>query len=417
MSSTSPASLRRLWEMFSSPHGLGVIWGQLSYPVLSFFILTLVSVNIGEAQYNLFMLLYSAALVAGVFSDFGLRTAVTSEVRRLHGDQLRGYLSQVYGYKLAVSVALGLVFLLYCILIEGLSLGAGLAFSLVAANSYVADPGVQALRGQGRGQWEFLAVGLDRGLLLILLATCYMWATVDLDIAVWLMALCGLLRLGFTLWLVRRLVSPFGLACSPASLRQVVRDKVPYGLSLLLFLLFSRLPVLLAPRLGLGGFSGIVAIVLTIEQTFMMLPTAVFNIFMPKMRSDKGELLEAGKLFPTSMRLSLAGGLAGTLAVVVLAPFLLGMFGQSYLVYVGWLRLAALGIPLACLNQMIRFLAISSQVKKELILVLLAANLFLGVGLLLGVHWFDALGLIIAYLCGEVLLLGLYLGFVRRALK
>ncbi len=398
---------------FLTKHALGIAWSQAGNRVARLVAALLVFRVLDADGANRFMWLFSAAMVASVLSDFGLRNTVYARVGRLDRDQLRTYLGEVYGWKLTASLGILILFPAYIHWIHDEPWLVAFLAALLSVNLFVSDPGVQILRGVVLGHLEFVVFVVDSLLPLVFMLALWFfgWDSLALVVAVW--ALTSVMRSVLTFALVKRYVSEFSFCRSPSRLRALVADKTAAGVVLLIFMLHLRFPVLAAPYLGIEEQTGLIAALLMILQSFQIIPGVVSNVLIPLLyKDDRGA--DVSKLVAPCLALNVvAGGVVAVVLFFLAAPILM-LLDPNLAAGAHLLRLSVLSLPFVCANQMLRLLAIAVELKTVLV-VSMGSSVLASIAMITSLSLsHGARGAIIGYILSEVLLFAVLCVLVTR---
>jgi len=372
---------------FLTPHALGTLWGGTFLPLSGLFCAILLVRVLDSNNANAFFLMLSAAVVLNVFSDFGQRNTIYTDVAGLRDEPLREYIRSTYVRRFALGLAVfgmavGLAYVLHVN-----TLLTTILFAIMAANSYVADPGIKILCGKSLGYLEVPLSAIDRVLVLAGLLTMLLIGSASLDLVLGLYVVAGLLRFIGAATAVRRKIlgqessdsvssrvktSASSKAChnQPMGFR---RNHFWAGILLLVTLLNLRLPVLVLPLVNLEHHAAHMGILMALCQSVLFVPTVVSRVWFPQiLQSTNGTrqlqaLLTSQMLFKC-LALCLAAGLLATIVLCTFAPHILKILHPSYAARPELLRLAAIAIPLLCAGQIGRLLATSAGVARNLFL-------------------------------------------------
>ena len=216
----------------------------------------------------------------------------------------------------------------------------------------------------------------------------------------------GLIRLALGLYFVQRRVVRLELPLPGIDLQQVFVHRLAPGLVLLFSVLRLKLPVLLAPHIGLSSDVALIAVILSLPQVLITVPTLISRVVFPfafraHSRSPDDEGLQ---LRQTASGSILAGSLIGVLAAGILwylAPSVLRLIRPQFQEYQHLLRIAVLSIPFTCMNHSIRLYATAGSEANR---VLWSGGLGLGASLIAIVGFSQLYGLtgaVIGYVLSE----------------
>jgi len=418
---------------FLTRHALGTLWGQIFVPASNLLCALLLVRILHASDANLFFLLLSMALVASVFSDFGQRSTIYTDVAGLRGASLGSYIFRIYRLRTVLGI---IVFGIMVGLSPWLNIhapGTAVLLGAMAANMYVADPGIKILCGKSLGHLEIPLSAIDRGTVVSGLLVMYVFAVKSLSLALGIYLVAGLLRFVTAAFLVRshvierepdRLADSFRGDSNSQAVHSIPELRFGWnhfwsGLVLLVTMLNFRLPILILPAVHLEMYAAHLGILLAVCQSFLLVPSIIARVLFPKIVSreanetNHGMLLTRRVLFG-SLALCVVSGLLVTLVLRFSAVPLLSFLHPKYAHRPELLRLASLGIPLLCCGQIVRLLAMSGGVARSLfapVAVGTLAGLFSMVGLS---QYLGPEGVVYGYLISESITLTLTLTVVLR---
>ncbi|MBC2742000.1 MAG: oligosaccharide flippase family protein [Desulfosarcina sp.] len=282
-----------MWRVILTSRALSILFVHAAVPLTNFLVVALLARGLSDSDLDHFLYLYNLALLMSAISDFGLRNTTYAEVarHRWQTDVIGILLGRTYTAKGVLSLCVVVTFSALALGQQSANLPLFLMFALVAVTLYPSDPAVGALRGLEASQYELPLTVLEKllvftGLYALLKAgrmTELLAATV-----LWVPAAARAI-LGFTV--VRREARE---AIKPASIRSafiLVRQRTGSGIGLFIYVLYLRLPVLLAPYVGLASDVSGVTIALMIAQVVLSVPSILIHLMVPtifKMAKDSG---------------------------------------------------------------------------------------------------------------------------------
>lgn len=360
---------------FSGWHVLGVIWSQFFLPFSNLLIACLIIRVLSPDDANILFLLLSFALVASVFSDFGLRNAIYTDVALREGEALKGYIRHVYLLRAFLGVLVFCVLVFVAPWLHINNIGTALLFSAFAANMYVADPGLKILCGKSLSYFEIPLSILDRGIVICGLWFMYVYSINVLNLVLSLFVVAGLVRAVSGVVVVSKAI----LKEKPV-IATVLREQgetqrnfgwnhLWAGLALLVTLLNLRFPVLILPIIQLTDHAAHVGIILAVCQSFLLIPSIIAKILFPSVlgqsSAPKCEHLFTSRVIYGSLVVCLVSGILVVLILYPLTVPLLRYLHPEYVQTPGFLQLALFGIPLLCSTQMMRLLATSGGIARS----------------------------------------------------
>ncbi len=401
---------------FLSRHGLGTLWAQLFVPASAIICQLLLIRALPGQDANSFFLMLSASMVASVFSDFGQRNTIYTDVGGLYGEPLRTYIRHIYRWRLLCGAAVCAAATLGALLLANHSLVVALLFGVMSANLYQADPGTKLLCGKALGSREIPLSLIDRGLIIVgLIGMCW-WGIQSLVLALGIYVVAGLFRLWASMIAVEvHIVQPdrtptaslaeFDAAIAPPVTR-LAQNHFWAGVLLLLTMLGMRLPVLVLPAFQWQDYAAHFGILLAVCQAFVLLPTFVTRVLFPKVLAGNAQASASSllnqRVLLSGMGICLGCGSLVTLVLYVLAGPLLSVLHPDYATRPELLKLATLSIPLLCAAQFTRLLLTSAGCARTLLMPIAIGSLIgLGTMALLGVRQ-GPQGILYGYLVAEL---------------
>ena len=336
-------------------HTAGILWGTITQPLLRLAVMAIAARILSTHDFGIFTYLYSIAVVASVFSDLGMRNTIYSECGRVEDSKLSDYIAKLLGLRAWLFLVSLLGMACYLILLKEVPTGIALLMALVGVNMYLADPGVQLLRGKALSQFEPLAFGLQFVLLIGLLAGLDRMGQANLHTVAAAFAGTALLRLAYTTWQVHRRICTVHFAFSIRSSLHQLKGKLLPGLILVAWMFFLRLPILSAEQLQDTSLLAGLGILFSLIQFALGIPNALSNILIPLMLRRNAQA-DPMTLFVPKLVLCFVGGAVIAVILFGLARPLLGIFGSDYTSLVDPFRLLLISMPFLCVNQGMRLL-------------------------------------------------------------
>ena len=256
--------------------------GHIAKPLLSIFVLASVYLVANGNQLDAIMVAYAGSLTANAFSDFGLRHWLTKQVH--DGGIAHETFPSIYRYGVFFSLLsqLGCIVYLFATGIQdALGFPALLIFALLTPLHPPADLGAQILRGRRRFRSDFLLFFLDKSSTMALLMVIYVLAgPVQAPIVAVVLLLCGLLRVGAALLLLRprNTVDPSRSAAMTGM--DLLGKRWLAGINIVAQTFQLRWPLLLLPFILSVDGAAELALGLSLMQVFLTLPTALASFFL-----------------------------------------------------------------------------------------------------------------------------------------
>jgi len=380
---------------------------------------------------NSFFVMLSTSMVASVFSDFGQRNTIYTDVSGLRGGQLIAYVHHVYRARLINGLTVGTVAAAFAMLLASHSLTVAILFGVITANLYQADPGTKLLCGKAMGSREIPLSLLDRGLVIVGLSGMFWLGIQSLVFALAIYVVAGCLRLWASVVSVEAhiLQSERKRAKMEAEpdingdqhIASLGKNHFWAGLLLLLTMVNMRLPVLILPAFDWQEYAAHFGILLAVCQSFVLLPTLVTRVLFPRSlfrdQDRAATSLLSNRVLLPGVGLCLSCGLLASAMLYAFAAPLLSLLHPDYATRPELLKLVSLTVPLICAIQFVRLLLTSTGRAKALLLPI-ATGTVLGFTamMLLGLSQ-GPRGILFGYLIAELTAVILGISVARKQIR
>jgi len=364
--------LNTIISLLATKHSMGIVFGHVFLRVSDFIMVFLIVRILDIEQANSFMLMYAAAVIFNVISDFGLRNKTYCEIGQQSKETIRNYVEEIYGWKLILSFCAMLAYTLYACFIFKQGLLLSFCFSLIAVNFNLSDPGIQLLRGLALGHKAFL---LNLGEKIILLGgflVLFLYRVQSVYLILILLFVTQYSRLTLSYLYISQYVDFSWPKLRPASLISVAQDKVLPGCVLLASRIYLKLPVLLLPFIGMEEYASAIAIVLSVYHAALMIPNISVTVLLPLLLK-KNRKASLSKVLLPAVSITFLVSCMISCILYYFADFIMAVFGVEYVNYSYALRIIVFSLPFLCANQMIRLLGIAENISHRILIILAGA--------------------------------------------
>ncbi|MDZ4804257.1 MAG: oligosaccharide flippase family protein [Candidatus Eisenbacteria bacterium] len=330
---------------------------QVANAALALILIGLLTRTLGRAGFGEFSFAFVVASLGAMFADFGLGPWLTRAVSR-NASQAGPLLDRVLSIRFPLLIASAALLLavmsIYLDSVDrlwtlALMIGyvSGLGYSMIYESALM---GRQDVRGVSTALLAGKVLEITMVLLVMLLAPA--WGPTAAAAA---MATAA----GFRVVVVRMLVSrairgdaPTPLPPESSGMWQVLGGTFPFAAGLILWMIYSKIDVLLLERMVPTDQLGVYTAAYRVVEALFLIPRSVvgvnFPIFADAWTRDKLD----SRLEAAPLRLLLAGALTATTTLVILPEDSLRLlFGNTFSIGAGALRILGLALLPLFLNQ------------------------------------------------------------------
>lgn len=406
-------SARRIFQNFGF-----LTTGKLLGDAFTFLFFVVLSRSFGQEGIGQYSFAMALAGFFVVFSDFGLYTFSIKELSRRTGS-LGDYYGRILSLRLLLSLASFVTFLLvlaflpfsreYKVIIAVIGLYQ-VMYSLVNgfAAVFIAR---EDMHLAGLTEASLRAAAALIGITVVMAGGSLVMALAPLPAV-------GATQLFLAYWLVTRKYGRPILIASWSSLRQTMRDAVPYALSLFCYQLYSRTDVVLLGFLLGAAAAGVYNVAYRVIFLLLFIPHFASVSLLPlasRLYTSSGKELEV--LYHRSLRLIILIGLPIASGVWLIAPDLIVLiFGEAFAESASVLRILAGMLFLSFINRTLSVFLMACDRQLESTKSHWTAAWANVVGNLLLIPAFGIKGAAVATLISEAVLVALFAVRLRAVL-
>lgn len=401
----------------SSKDFCSLLFSSFMHPVINIINAFLVTRFFMVDEGNLFFLLFSIALLCTVISDFGLRPILYLEAGRIRDISERlTFVSNIISVRILLGILAVICFFIFAhlSLTEVVDIRILIVFALYAANMHGADTNLQILRGFRCPRFEpyitsveIISLAIGIGLIFALnIKTCFAVAIV--------FCVAAILRFIVSYIVLGHVIGHYFILPDWSEMHLKIWRGVIPGLSLIAAVMLLRLPILIAPRIGLGEYIALLSVMFMLLQRIQLFSATWAAVEFPKLLQDKK--LDVGLLksvYKEAMSQSFLVGLVVFAGIFIFGRIILNVFNPNYGEYAMLLSILAIFCPIYMLNDASKHIfSMFSALKIFLILqgfslCVMCLSLYIFSVMDIGV-WSIGLAFMVGHLClsiGSLLLI------------